>query len=199
MQFCFEGTTQTGLKVAPQVLSGGEVVALTGPSGSGKSRLLRALAEIDASSMVMTLDGKANTSFPAPQWRSMVSYVGPTPYWWEDETLQSVLATPESQALGTTLGIPWNLATANISSLSTGEQQRAHLARALTQDQSRVLLLDEPTSALDEDNKRVVEELIKQRAEQGLSVLVTSHDGSQVARIAGRHLEIIGNEVVERR
>jgi tungstate transport system ATP-binding protein len=75
----------------------------------------------------------------------------------------------------------------NARVLSAGQQQRAALARAwaLRPD---VLLLDEPTASLDPTAKREVEHLIEQFAEQGTTLLMSSHNLGQVKRLASRVL-----------
>ncbi len=71
-------------------------------------------------------------------------------------------------------------------SLSVGQQQRVSVARALALE-PEVLLMDEPTSALDEAARRQVDELIQELNERSwLSILLVSHDLSQVERVAHR-------------
>jgi ABC-type multidrug transport system fused ATPase/permease subunit len=55
---------------------------------------------------------------------------------------------------------------------------------------ARVLLLDEPTSALDTENCALVEDLLQARLSQGAAALLVSHDAAQVARLAGRSLNM---------
>jgi tungstate transport system ATP-binding protein len=71
--------------------------------------------------------------------------------------------------------------------LSAGQQQRAALARAWALKPD-LLLLDEPTASLDPTAKREVEALIAQFAEQGITLVMSSHNLGQVKRLASRVL-----------
>jgi len=73
----------------------------------------------------------------------------------------------------------------NARVLSAGQQQRAALARAWAL-QPEVLLLDEPTASLDPTAKREVESLIGEFVDQGITVLMSSHNLGQVKRLASR-------------
>lgn len=67
--------------------------------------------------------------------------------------------------------------------LSGGEQQRLQMARALAADPS-CLLLDEPTASLDPASTSVIENLIRQIANQGVKVVLVTHDRAQAERLA---------------
>ncbi len=67
------------LSVAP-----GELVLLSGASGSGKSLLLRAVADLDPHGGEVWLDGIARSSLPAPDWRRMVGLLPAESHWWGD-------------------------------------------------------------------------------------------------------------------
>ena len=62
----------------------GECLAVEGASGSGKTRLLRALADLDPVEGLVFLDGAERDEVPAPQWRQLVRYVAAEPGWWSD-------------------------------------------------------------------------------------------------------------------
>jgi ABC-type multidrug transport system ATPase subunit len=76
-----------------------------------------------------------------------------------------------------------------VTRLSTGEKQRLALIRALILDPP-VLLLDEPTSALDEDTTQQIEQLLQSRLQQGVSILLVTHDKRQAERLASRIVHI---------
>ena len=66
-------------------IAAGECVALRGPSGSGKSLLLRAIADLDPHEGEVTLDGVACEMIPAPEWRRQVALLPVESQWWLDE------------------------------------------------------------------------------------------------------------------
>ena len=138
------------LQVGPASFSleAGTSVSITGKSGSGKSLLLRMIADLDPHEGDATLDGHACSRMPAPQWRRMVSYVAANAGWWEERVAAHFPVDTDLETLLPSLGIPAEAATWPIARLSTGERQRLALLRALG-PANRVLLLDEPTSGLD--------------------------------------------------
>ncbi len=169
------------------VVSGGECVALSGSSGSGKTLLLRALCDMEPNTGDVFLNGDRREDVPANLWRSRVSMVPAESGWWSDiagdhfpdsvgEALPPLL---ESLLLpGECLGWP-------VSRLSTGERHRLALARTLCLERE-VLVLDEPTAPLDDQATAAVEGLIGLRKSAGAAVIIVSHDEAQVARLADR-------------
>ena len=81
-------------------------------------------------------------------------------------------------------------------SLSGGEAQRVSFARALAYDPD-VLLLDEPTSDLDPRNTDVIEEAVLQARERGIGVVVATHDMHQARRIADRVAVLLDRRITE--
>ena len=179
-----------GVQVSELDLADGECVAVTGASGAGKSRLLRALADLDPTSGEVRLDGCSWRDMSAPEWRRQVSYVAAEPAWWAarvDEHFDDWRELGEGLAR---MLLPNELAHAALSALSTGERQRLSLLRALTLN-PRVLLLDEPTSALDSDSQCAVEDVLTERLARGVIVLLVTHDAAQAARLAIRTLRVV--------
>src|SRR5437588_4001918 len=72
------------LKPASFSLSAGEAIAVRGPSGAGKTLLLRAVADLDPNEGLVTLDGRDRSAIPGPEWRRLVGYVPAEPGWWAD-------------------------------------------------------------------------------------------------------------------
>ncbi len=165
----------------------GECLAVEGPSGAGKTRLLRAIADLEPARGQVFLDGAERNEMTAPQWRSHVRYCGAEPAWWT-ETARAVFPPAlRLDRLLSSLSLDPDVLDRAVALLSTGERQRLALARALI-DEPKVLLLDEPTTALDAQSAALVEELIKFQLLSGRSVVLVSHDRSQIERLAHARL-----------
>lgn len=161
----------------------GECVALTGASGSGKTRLLRALADLDPFTGRLALDGVAREAMSGPDWRARVMYVPAESAWWADRVDEHF---PPGAAGGVEfLGLDAGVLTWPVARLSSGERQRLALLRAAVRD-PRVLLLDEPTANLDRASARRTEDWLAGLRERGCGLLWVSHDGEQVMRVASR-------------
>ena len=174
----------------------GECIALQGASGSGKTLLLRAIADLDPSEGTVTLDGATRESMPAPAWRRLVTFVTSEPGWWADTVRQHFTAWEEAVPLVEELGLPSSSAEWNIQRLSTGERQRLGLVRALALG-SPVLLLDEPTSGLDAGATAAVEAMIAKRVKAGTGVIWVTHDADQARRVASRRFIIKDGRMTE--
>lgn len=179
--------------------------ALMGPSGSGKSTLLRILAGKQLpSNGAVRLGG---TPVEVASWRSSgderVAMV------FQDYRLVPFLTVGDNIALAAEarnrtigsveigaalerVGLAPELAQRAPGSLSGGEQQRVAIARALVSG-ATVVLADEPTGALDAANSRRVSEILKGLGDEGLTVVVATHDES-VASVMDRTVRL--DEVV---
>ena len=185
------GLNRRGLGPVDLDLVRGECGALTGPSGAGKTLLLRAIADLDPNDGQVMLGDDARESIPAPEWRRRVSYFAAESGWWED-TVSSHFAHTHIDAarrLLPALGLGPEALDWRIDHLSTGERQRLALIRTLVQS-PRVLLLDEPTSALDDDNTKAVETVILDYCRNGTTSLIVTHDNKQTKRLAARRLHM---------
>ncbi len=163
--------------------------SIAGRSGSGKSILLRMIADLDPHDGDALLDGDACSRMPAPAWRRMVTYVAAESGWWDERVGDHFAATVDLTALLPQVGIDPDAPAWPVARLSTGERQRLALLRALCPE-NRVLLLDEPTSGLDRDNTGLVEALLRKRMANGTAILLVTHDPKQAQRMASRHYEL---------
>ncbi|HWZ58371.1 MAG TPA: ATP-binding cassette domain-containing protein [Gemmatimonadaceae bacterium] len=173
-------------------LAPGELLGLVGPSGSGKSSLLRLLSRLDEPTTGTVYVGAVDYRTIAPRTlRRTIGMVFQRAVMFPGTVADNVRFGPRQQgemlsddavhALLARVGLP-DFAARDTANLSGGEAQRVSLARTLA-NQPTVLLLDEPTSALDEDSKAGIESLIRSLDVTG--VLVT-HDMAQAHRLATR-------------
>jgi phosphate-transporting ATPase len=184
------------LKPASFSLSAGECIAVRGPSGAGKTLLLRAIADLDPNEGLVTLDGRDRATIAGPEWRRLVGYVPAEPGWWADTVGEHFGEWTAALALLRDLGFPEETKAWPIPRLSTGERLRLALIRALMV-RPKVLLLDEPTAALDAASVAAVESLIGTRIRAGLAVLWVTHDAAQAKRIAHRLLVVEAGQIRE--
>tara|TARA_A100001391_G_scaffold182038_1_gene148368 strand:- start:2765 stop:3538 length:774 start_codon:yes stop_codon:yes gene_type:complete len=174
-------------------LQPGRLNALIGPNGAGKSSLLRvilgfepgarahiefagadfhALRRRERARVAALVEQTAGTDQPIDV--HDVVMLGRLPHqglWAADsQTGDEEIAARAMARAGVA-----EFATRRFSTLSGGEQQRVHIARALAQS-PRLLLLDEPTNHLDLSAQIAVMEILRALAREGLTILVTMHD-----------------------
>lgn len=176
-------------------LAPGECVTLSGPSGSGKSRLLRAIADLDPHGGEAWCNQARQQDLNGPAWRRQVALLPAESAWWEERVGDHFeQLDPDTLAL---LELPAEAADWQVSRLSSGERQRLALLRLLSVD-PQVLLLDEPTANLDLENGQRVEALIERwRRQHRTAVLWVSHDPAQQQRIGDRCLRIEQRRLVD--
>ncbi len=178
-----EQLSRAVLKPVNLELAHGTCIAVRGASGSGKSLLLRAIADLDPASGAVSLDGQDRNAMPAHQWRRQVTYVAADSGWWLDR-VGAHFEQPEIAAgYLLRLGFHGDVMSWPVSRLSTGEKQRLSLLRAMVQGPS-VLLLDEPTSALDPDATSKVESILHEKLQAGVSIILVTHDAAQAKRMS---------------
>lgn len=183
------GLTGVAISSVSFELMAGECLAIFGPSGSGKSLFLRALADLDPNSGDVRLEGRSRESMIAPQWRRLVTYAAAEPGWWASKVGEHFADWSLAEPLAQRLGLPSDCASWPVSRLSTGESQRLGLIRVLIQS-PKVYLLDEPTAALDHAGREAVEGVMRDRLAAGAAVLWITHDREQAKRMAARCLRI---------
>lgn len=177
-------------------LDAGECLAVEGASGSGKSRLLRAIADLDPNRGEVRLDGRLRSAMPAPRWRRLVTYVWPDAGWWTDRVGDHFSDERAAAEWLPRLGLPDGALDWPVARASTGERQRLALVRALVQH-PRVLLLDEPTGALDPDATARVEAVLRDLLAAGTGIILVTHDAGQARRLAHRRMRVEGGMVRE--
>lgn len=182
----------------------GHATALVGPSGSGKSTVLRLLNRLEEpTSGEIYFHGSLLNTFEVHELRRRVGLVGQ----------RAVMLTPtvgEEVAVGaralSRTAVQELLGRVNLqdldfkqstTDLSGGERQRLALARALAVD-PEVLLLDEPTSSLDQGAAEAVDRVIKDLVQEGLSVVLVSHDLDRAAAVTDDALVLDKGRLVDR-
>lgn len=178
----------------------GEVLAVVGQSGSGKSSFLRLLNRLDEPDEgTVALDGADYRSLPPAELRRRVGMVLQAPHLFAGTVADNVRFGPAQRgetlpddsvaSLLSRLGLA-GCAGRDVSGLSGGEAQRVSLARTLA-NRPEVLLLDEPTSALDEGSRDEVETLVCALIrETGLTCVLVTHDPAQARRMADRAMRL---------
>jgi putative ABC transport system ATP-binding protein len=179
--------------------------AIVGPSGAGKSTLLRLLNRLsDPESGTVLYRGRPLAGYDPLALRREVSLVPQLPALLEGTVESNLrfaagLAGEELDAARCLrlAGLSADFAERDVSQLSVGEQQRAMLARALTQGPT-VLLLDEPTSALDPAARDAIEATLAElRRELEISIVLVSHDPEQARRLSDWVVRLEGGRAIE--
>ncbi|MBN1249172.1 MAG: ABC transporter ATP-binding protein [Anaerolineae bacterium] len=190
------------------------ITAILGPNGSGKTTLLHLILGILApEGGVVLLARRPRETYSRREMGQLVGLVSQNEYVPFNFTVLEyivlgraphlqLLQTPGEEDLAIAgrileqIGLS-HLRDRSIQSLSGGERQLVMVARALAQH-PRILLLDEPTSHLDLGNREHVLAILRQQAEQGVTVVFTTHEPNQAADVAafvvlmrdGRVLEV---------
>lgn len=175
----------------------GTCLTITGPSGSGKSLLLRLVADLDDGSGIVILGGNERRTMTARSWRASCPYVAATPGFWAATAAEHFKADQRApaKALAVAMLFDEGRFDAPVANLSTGERQRIALARALILDPP-ALLLDEPTGPLDQQATMAVSDLLADRLANGLSLVLVTHDPSLAARLGTERREMRNRKFV---
>jgi putative ABC transport system ATP-binding protein len=174
----------------------GEVLAVVGHSGAGKSSFLRLLNRLDEpTGGTVLLHGRDYHGIAPRELRRRVGMVMQTAYLFPGTVATNVtfgprqrgetISTDQVAALLDRVGLP-GYQDRDVTNLSGGEAQRVSVARTLA-NAPEGLLLDEPTSALDEASARGIEDLLLGIIqERRMTCVIVTHNRQQAARIAGR-------------
>ena len=189
------------LRGITETIEDGEVVCVVGPSGSGKSTFLRCLNLLeDPTEGEIVLDGEVINSKEADinKIRQKMGMVFQSFNLFPNmNTLANVMLAPvqtgkmkkeeaekKAKDLLTRVGLGDKMEVYP-SSLSGGQQQRAAIARALAMD-PEVMLFDEPTSALDPEMVGEVLDVMKALAEEGMTMVIVTHEMGFAREVADR-------------
>jgi tungstate transport system ATP-binding protein len=184
----------------------GETLSVVGPSGAGKSTLLRLLQFLERPSAGRVFyNGSASGPDLPLESRRQVTTVFQRPVVLDRSVRANVSyglrvrgvrgGEANVDGLLAALGLG-PLAAAPARTLSGGEIQRVAFGRALAFDPS-VLLLDEPTANLDPHNVKLVEDLIRERRRQGVTVVLATHQTFQARRLGDRTAFLLDGRIVE--
>ena len=188
----------------------GEVLCIIGPSGSGKSTLLRCLNMLETpDSGEVEVDGVRVTTENLAQMRARMAMV------FQNFNLFSHLSVLDNITIAPVhvKGIAKDKAAAKAMellklvgladkadayprSLSGGQKQRVAIARALAMD-PEIILFDEPTSALDPEMVGEVLDVMKKLAEEGMTMLVVTHEMGFAREVADDVIFMADGQIVE--
>lgn len=183
-----------------------EVLAIVGPSGSGKSSFLRLLNRLDEpTGGTVRLNGQDYRELKPQELRRRVGMVMQAAYLFPGTVAANVAFGPRqrgevlpAEQIATLLqrvGLA-GFQERDVSRLSGGEAQRVSFARTLA-NSPETLLLDEPTSALDEASARAIEELLLSIIrERGMTCIVVTHNTAQARRFADRTMVLEAGKLI---
>ena len=189
----------------------GECVVLGGPSGVGKSSILKMVYGnygVDSGQILLARNGEmvdlasANPRETLELRRNVIGYVSQFLRTVPRVSALDVVAEPllargvardpardKASALLARLNLPERLWSLPPATFSGGEQQRVNIARGFITDHP-VLLLDEPTASLDATNRGVVVEMIAEKKAAGTAMLGIFHDDDVRSEVASRIVDV---------
>lgn len=206
LRFSYDGAGATVLNDLSLDIPPGTITAVLGPNGAGKTTLLHVILGLLAPQAgQVRLNGRPQTGYSRQALSQMVGLVLQAEYIPFSFTVSEYVLLGRAPYLGL-LSLPSKedhqisleaiamlglapLKERSILELSGGERQMVMLARAVAQ-QTPILLLDEPTSHLDLGNKSRILQVLRTLAEQGVTIILTTHE-PDVAIAAARYLVLM--------
>ena len=170
----------------------GQCIGVSGESGSGKTRLLRAIADLDAHGGQVYEENIAQDQIKAHEWRRRVALLPAESQWWFDTVHQHF--NTQAKYIEA-LGFDQDVIHWKVSRCSSGEKQRLSILRMLS-NCPRVLLLDEPTANLDSSNIARVEDFIgNYLSEHNAIAIWVGHDAAQLERVSQQQYHLSGGQL----
>lgn len=197
----FDDEGKTIIKDISFSVEKGDFISIVGPSGGGKSTLLKlASFLLSPTQGTILLDGRDYETIDPIALRKEVSYCFQTPHLF-GETVKDNIQFPYTvrnqsmdkkrvKELFALFQMDLDYLDRDVMKLSGGEKQRIALIRQLLFE-PKVLLLDEVTSALDRVNKEIVENVIASLHDKGITILWITHDSEQSRKQANKMMTIV--------
>jgi tungstate transport system ATP-binding protein len=191
------------LDIPELVLEPGKLTMLRGRNGAGKTTLLKILAGLNAPDHADVRIGDVSRSWSSAkkQLRAQTIYLHQNPYLFDRSVAENIAYGLRRRGLrGSGLNarvrsaLEWagmdHLRDRNARHLSGGERQRVVLTRARVLS-PKLLLLDEPVTNMDQESREQTWFLIRRLRSEGVAMMVTSHGGGQVVKLADQTLELV--------
>ena len=184
----------------------GDFVSIVGPSGGGKSTLLKMCCHLKSPSCgTVTYKGEDISKIDVVSLRKEIAYCFQMPYLFGN-TVMDNLSFPYSirnkkidmdriYSLFSIFNMDKDFLNKKILNLSGGEKQRIALIRTLLFE-PKVLLLDEVTSALDVENTVIVETVVRDLNKKGVTILWITHNPEQSKKYANKILTLENGKVL---
>ncbi len=196
---------KTVLKNVSVNVEAGAFLLITGPSGSGKSALLKLSCNlISPTRGEISFKSKSLYNYTPSELRKSITYCFHTPYLFGDTVMENLrfpflirdLKVDEKRIfeLFSLFRLSPDFIYKEVRYLSDGEKQRLSLARSLL-FKPEILLLDEITSELDHDNAVIVENVIRVLNDEGITVLWVTHNPGQIRKHASGIITMNAGEI----
>ena len=179
----------------------GRCILLCGNNGSGKTTLLRIIAglQVPDSGFVNTGIGKYDWNRYRRQLRKSTVYLHQQPYMFDGDVISNLSfslnnnLSRKQRMKRINSAIEWagleNISKNSAKTLSGGERQRVAIARAWLRD-PKILLLDEPITNMDQDSRLRTIQLLFNLKQQGVALVVSSHDPAHFEALTDTLLQI---------
>ncbi|NIQ98432.1 MAG: ABC transporter ATP-binding protein [Desulfuromonadales bacterium] len=201
--------SRTALCIERLQLVAGRLYCLTGPNGAGKSTLLSLLALLESPCRgKLAIDGRPLPDRGASrrQLQRQITLVHQSPFLLSGSVGRNIRYGLKLRGLNRreqNRRLLWALQTVGLAgfahrrarALSGGEQRRVALARALAL-KPKILLLDEPMTGLDSRSSANLERILDNLRRQGLTIILSTHDDTLAARLAGDEIRLRDGRLV---